>query len=353
MNSFGLYLWEMLKTSGPWLIISFTACGLIHGVLRPESLQRSLGNKKFSSIVKVTISGMFLPVCSCGVLPLSIGLYRSGAYLGPTLAFLVAAPIINPAAIILSYALLGPQISTIYLASGFLLPVIIGLTANRFGGKLTVSPHSPPLGITLTCEVQEPLLHRLAGGLKWGFEDLAVQTCRFIIVGTGVAALLLAVIPATFIQNYLSNPQFLTLIGATLLGALMYVCAIAHIPFIAALVGIGTAPGIALAFLLSGVSTNLPKMISVWKLIGKRAVLIFAGIVVVYGIAVGFMMNLIFADSFLPQFERSETGVALAGYLNLQFPDAVKTACAVVVAVIAAYAWVTYVVRLLRRRRIV
>ena len=111
MSGFFSYFWEMLKTSGPWLIISFTVCGALYGVLRPEAFQRSLDNKKFSSIVKATISGMLLPICSCGVLPLTVGLYYSGAWLGPSLAFLVAAPIINPAAIILSYALLGPQIS--------------------------------------------------------------------------------------------------------------------------------------------------------------------------------------------------------------------------------------------------
>ena len=114
MNSFVSYFWEMLRTSGPWLVISFTVCGVLYGVLRPEAFQRSFGNKKLSSIIKATISGMILPICSCGVLPITLGLYYSGAWLGPALAFLVAAPIINPAAIILSYALLGLLNKRIY-----------------------------------------------------------------------------------------------------------------------------------------------------------------------------------------------------------------------------------------------
>ena len=294
---------------------------------------------------------MFLPVCSCGVLPLALGLYRTGAYLGPTLAFLVAAPIINPAALILSYALLGPQITTVYLISGFVLPVIIGVTANKFGGKLIESPYAPPLSTTLI-ESPPPLFRRLLNGLKWGYKDLAVATCRFIVVGTGMAALLLAVIPTSFIQEYLTNPQFLTLLGATALGAIMYVCAIGQIPFIAALLGLGTAPGIALTFLLAGVSTNLPKMISVWKLIGKRAVLIFTGIVVLYGIIVGYAVNFIFAQDIVTQAEvtRSASGVRIAGYLTLQFPDALKIACAIVVTAIGLYAWSMYFYRLLKAR---
>ncbi|MCS4465357.1 permease [Clostridium botulinum] len=42
---------------------------------------------------------MLLPICSCGVIPLGLSLYYSGAYLGPTLAFIASTPIINPIAV--------------------------------------------------------------------------------------------------------------------------------------------------------------------------------------------------------------------------------------------------------------
>jgi len=141
------YSWGMLETSGPWLILSFLFCGILHAVLRPETLQRSLGNKKLSSIVKATISGMLLPICSCGVVPLSLGLYYSGAYLGPTLAFLVATPVINPAAVILAYAMLGPQIATIYLISGFVIPFVIGIVGNALGGPELQAPADGMFGV--------------------------------------------------------------------------------------------------------------------------------------------------------------------------------------------------------------
>jgi len=352
MSDFPMLFWTMLRTSGAWLIISFVASGLLYGVLRPERLQKSLGNKKFSSILKATVSGALLPICSCGVTPISIGLYRSGAHLGPTLAFLVAAPIINPAAIILAYALLGPQIATIYLISGFVLPVIIGLAGNRFGGKLVESPYAVSQPAVVLSAAQPPLLQRLAGGLKWGFADLAVQTCRFILLGIVFAAAIFALLPMSVIQTYLASPDMLSLVGVTLLGTLMYVCAVGHIPFIAALVGIGTAPGIALTFLLAGVSTNLPEMISIWKLIGKRAVLIYTGIVVAYGIVVGYVVNLLFAETFVPRFDMSlaARGVEMAEHFILIFPDWFGVTSAMLVAIIGVYSWVIYLQRKLRIR---
>ena len=358
MSLFFSFFWEMLRTSGPWLVISFIICGLLHGVLRPDAFQRALGNKKLSSIVKAVLSGMLLPMCSCGVLPLTLGLYYSGAYLGPTLAFLVAVPIINPAALILSFALLGPQITVIYLICGFTLPVIVGVTANKFGGSLIKSPYVQLQDLALVNKNNDlvnkraPLALRLVNGLKWGFQELAVQTCRFIVLGTAFAALLLAIMPGSFIQTYFSSPDFISVISAVILGAVMYVCATGHIPFIAAIVSAGAAPGTALAFLLAGVSTNIPEMVSIWKLIGRRAVLIYTGIVVVFGILAGYAANRLLADSFVPQFDlsQSEKGIQVSGYLTLQFPDVFKTACAAAIAVIGFYSWTMYCLRIYRAR---
>ncbi|MDO7204721.1 permease [Paraclostridium bifermentans] len=51
---------------------------------------------------------------------------------------------------------------------------------------------------------------------------------------------------------------------------MMYVCAVGHIPFIAALVASGASPGIAITFLIAGAATNLPELISMYKVIGRE-----------------------------------------------------------------------------------
>ena len=140
IKDFLLSCWQLLNISSFWLVVSFFLCGLLHVMLRPEFLQQSLGNTKLSSLVKATVSGMLLPICSCGVVPLALSLYYSGAYLGPTLAFLVATPIINPAAVLLALALLGPKLTVIYVITGFMLPMIIGVIGNKLGKNELVSP---------------------------------------------------------------------------------------------------------------------------------------------------------------------------------------------------------------------
>ena len=83
--------------------------------------------------------GAVLPICSCGVIPLAISLYRSGVRLGPVMAFAAATPIINPAAVILSLALLGPEITLAYVTLGLILPFVLGLITDRWGEPLEVA----------------------------------------------------------------------------------------------------------------------------------------------------------------------------------------------------------------------
>lgn len=352
IKDFLLSCWQLLNISSFWLVASLILCGLLHIVLRPEFLQRSLGNTKLSSLVKATISGMLLPICSCGVVPIALSLYHSGAYLGPTLAFLVAAPIINPAAVLLSFALLGPQLTIIYVITGFLLPMIIGVIGNKWGKNELVSPMAAAMAEAMAKAPVEAgpktfqagktsWSKKIYSGLDWGVRSLGLQVSRYVLLGILFAALLLAIIPMSFIQDYLSSPALISLIGVILLGAVMYVCAVGHIPFIAALISAGAAPGVAIVFLLSGVATNLPEMLSIYKLIGKRAVVIYTGTVVVLSVVVGYITNALLLPGFTPVFDlsTSQNTIALANKMSVVVPAWVEYICSLIVIAMGAVAW--------------
>ena len=82
-----------------------------------------------------------------------------------------------------------------------------------------------------------------------------------------IAGLIFNVVPQSFIQDYLGQPGFVSLLGITVIAALMYVCAVGHIPFIAALVASGAAPGVAITFLMAGAGTNIPELLTISRMI--------------------------------------------------------------------------------------
>lgn len=335
----------MLNGAGYWMLLSLFVAGCLHEFLTPETLAKSsLGTTRITGVLWATLVGMLIPICSCGSIPLGIGLYRSGAYLGPTLTFMTSSPMINPIAVVLCYGLLGPKIATVYLITGFVAPMIIGIVANKFAGDelyFKREETEQPQGRILL-EMEKPsVISRLLSGLRWAFTELAMMIGKYTVTGMLFASLIFSLIPQTAIQRYLGDPGFISLLGITVIAAIMYVCAIGHIPFIAAIVASGAAPGVAITFLMAGAATNISELISISKMIGKRAAWMYFALVVSISNVVGYITNRIFPD-FVPvlNYDAATHSVSTANAFIIEMPMWFKYICS---GVLIAYAlWAGY-----------
>lgn len=362
LSSIVVSAWSMLNSSSPWLVFSFIVAGLLHEFLKPEKVQKtSIGSKKVSGVFWTTVSGMFIPICSCGTIPLGISMYYSGAYLGPTLAFMTSTPMINPLAVILSWGLLGKEITIIYIITGFVAPMIIGVVANRYAGdelhiginkihnkdgkeegKVTLeSDEDEEEGASMIqLEFEEPsFLEKVKSGLRWSLTELSVTISKYTVTGMLIAGFLFTVVPQSFVQDYLGDPGMISLFGITVVAGLMYVCAVGHIPFIAALVASGAAPGVAITFLMAGAGTNIPELLTITKTIGKRAMLMYFAMVVGISNLVGWITNRILMPEFVPvlDFDRTSNTIAHANKLMVTIPEWGEWACSLVLIGYALY----------------
>lgn len=351
--------WSMLNSSSSWMVFSFAVAGVLHEFLKPEKIQKTaIGSKRISGVFWTTLSGMFIPICSCGTIPLGISMYYSGAYLGPTLAFMTSTPMINPLAVILAWGLLGKEITIIYIITGFVAPMIIGIVANHFAGNelhiglrnknneeaegtisLETDEEEEPAMIQL--EFEEPSIwEKLKSGLRWSFTELSVTISKYTVSGMLIAGFLFTVVPQSFVQDYLGNPGMISLLGITVVAALMYVCAVGHIPFIAALVASGAAPGVAITFLMAGAGTNIPELLTISKTIGKRAMFMYFSMVVVISNLVGYLTNRLLMPGFNPvlDFDRTSHTIQQANKLIIALPDWGEWICSGILVAYAAYA---------------
>lgn len=324
-----------LNGASGWLMISFILAGVLHNVLTPRRFQKQLGNKKFSSLIKSTISGMFLPICSCGVIPLGISMYYSGAYLGPVLAFMTSTPIINPIAVVLCLGLLGPKVTIIYLIAGFLVPFLVGFLGNCFG-KEELSLHNDSEEEVIELEEEKrSFMENMIDGLKWSFGELALTISKYVVMGMVFAGFITTIFPNSIIQKYLGNPGLLSLGSIAILACVMYVCVVGHIPFIAALVASGASPGIAITFLIAGAATNLPELISMFKLIGKRTVIIYSVTLTLSSIIIGYITNLLLVNNNSVNLDATNSSIQLANKLMLNIPDSFEYVCTILIILFA------------------
>lgn len=238
--------WSMLDSSSSWVIFSFIVAGLLHEFIKPEQMQKTaIGSTKFTGVLWSTLTGMMLPICSCGTIPLGISMYYSGAYLGPTLTFMTSTPMINPLAVVMCWGLLGPEITIIYVITGFIGPMLIGIIANKFAGdelhialrqkkygegevsvklEMDGDDDEGSLGGMIQLEFEEPSFwDKIKTGLRWSATELAVTVSKYSITGMLMAGLLFTIVPQSFIHDYLGQPGVISLMGIAVIAALMYV----------------------------------------------------------------------------------------------------------------------------------
>src|SRR6056297_1976824 len=118
--------WEILVESAPYILFGFFAAGLIKALLPEEAVARHLGKSSLGSVLKASLLGIPLPLCSCGVIPAAVGLRKQGASKGASAAFLVSVPETGVDSIALTWALLDPLMTVVRPVAAFFTAIITG-----------------------------------------------------------------------------------------------------------------------------------------------------------------------------------------------------------------------------------
>lgn len=122
--------WSILLESAPFVFLGLLVAGLLKAWLSEELVARHLGGRTLGSVVKATLLGAPLPLCSCGVVPAAAGLQRQGAGKGATVAFLISTPETGVDSIAVTYALLDPLMTLLRPLSAVITALAAGLCVN-------------------------------------------------------------------------------------------------------------------------------------------------------------------------------------------------------------------------------
>ena len=296
------FSWDMFLDSSIYMLFGLLCAGLIHAYSKTETIGNYLGKGKVRSVFLSALIGIPIPLCSCGVVPAAAGLKKQGANNGATLAFLISTPETGVDSIPLTYALMDPLMAIMRPVAAFISAVTAGLIEN-FVGKPEVSNESP-FGSTqgLSCSKtaafskQNPGLiksSKIYGGMKYAFVDLLADIGKWFAIGLLISGLISYLMPDNLIETYLGN-DLLAMFVMLITGIPMYVCATSSTPIAAALVLKGLNPGAALVFLLAGPATNIASLSMVYKMLGKKALLIYLLSISACALLFGFLTDFLY-----------------------------------------------------------
>jgi len=138
--------WGVLVESAPYVLFGFFAAGILHAYMPEKLIARHLGKPSLGAVLKASLFGIPLPLCSCGVIPAAIELRKQGASKGASAAFLVSVPETGVDSMAITWALLDPLMTLIRPVASFFTATVAGVLINR----LPDSPPAPPASIPAT-----------------------------------------------------------------------------------------------------------------------------------------------------------------------------------------------------------
>jgi uncharacterized membrane protein YraQ (UPF0718 family) len=278
--------------------------GLLKAWLPEGLLQQKLGQGRFIPVLKASLIGAPLPLCSCGVLPAAMGLRRSGAPKSATVSFMISTPETGPDSIALTYALLGPLMAVIRPVAAILSAIFTGLLNAFFvreDVKQTASIPLPvaPIASCTSCDSGDcctdiggsdtGFWQRGVNGLRYAFRDILDDIWLWLFAGLLLAAIVMSYIPPESLADWGDGlPAMLMML---LIGIPMYICATASTPLAVAMILAGISPGTVLVFLLAGPATNLATMGVVRKEMGTQTLLYYLLGISVSSILLGLATN--------------------------------------------------------------
>jgi uncharacterized membrane protein YraQ (UPF0718 family) len=194
--------------AAPFLLLGALASGLIEAFLSAEDLARFVPRSRIAATFMGTFLGFTFPVCECGVVPVVRRLYNKGLPLSVGIAFLLAAPVINPIVLASTYVafgfgpvLIGRFVITALVATTVGLIFAIAARpgdvlahpalAPVMGGSGTIPPLRQGPTIALDIDPAPARRRGLLPGLRAAIEaavDDFIDMGRYMIVGTALAA---------------------------------------------------------------------------------------------------------------------------------------------------------------------
>jgi len=240
--------------------------------------------------------GAALPLCSCAAVPLLYAM-RGKRDERTTLAFVLAAPLLSPSIIVLSFALMGTAYGVLRIAASFVLVMatahVVPLVMKRRAGR------AEPSACASYADVQGPAC---TGSCAPARGDVYLET---LAVFRSILPYLLIAGTLSIAFDLLKPERWLEAgslpgggLGSTLGGALvvlvgipLYLCHGTEVLLLRPLVHHGVSLGTAVGFSLTSTGVCLTSLAMLGRFLGRRATIVLAGCVLFTALALGFVID--------------------------------------------------------------
>lgn len=308
-------LFELSNAMAPYILFGLLFAGILHELVPDTLVTKHLGSENVGSVIKATLFGVPLPVCSCGVIPLATSIKKSGASKGATLSFLISTPITGIDSILATYGMFGWAFTIYRIITSMMIATAAGVLTNYLDREeeqpKPLFSAAPESGFSMAplhskadeegsccpgdscCDNRQQRSFSLRAAFHYAFITLLGDIAKPLFWGLLIGALITVSIPEN-LSAVLVEHAWLSYLIVIAIAVPMYVCATASLPIAAALMLSGVSAGAAFVFLSAGPATNTVTIGVVKKMLGTRSLSIYLGTIVAGSMLFGFGLDYLF-----------------------------------------------------------
>lgn len=295
-NSVHFFLYDTVKIFILLGVLIFMI-SYIQSYFPPERTQKILSKYKgIKGNIIGALFGTITPFCSCSSIPIFIGFTKAGLPLGITFSFLISSPLVDLASFLLLLSFFEWQVAVAYVVVGLVLAVIGGSIIDKakmeeylqdYVKELKNKPQNGDVAIPELSQIDR---------LEYSKEqvvEIFVKVWLYILIGVGIGAAIHNWIPQNIITAILGSDNPFNVLIAAIVGIPMYADIFGTIPIAEALLAKGVGIGTILSFMMAVTALSLPSMIMLSKVVKRKLLFTFIGIVSVGIIIIGYLFNIL------------------------------------------------------------
>lgn len=259
----------------PFLLIGSLVSGVIAVFLDADMVARYVPTRAVPAALTGAFLGLVFPVCECGVVPVTRRLYQKGLPLPIGIAFLLAAPVINPVVMVSTYVAFGfgPVLVGRYVLT-LLIAAIVGVIFHFARPEEVVLP-AEQTGIGLagsyeSAHAADGTVPRLWTSVVTAADDF-LDMARYLIVGSLLAATMQTFVPQNVLLDLGSGPV-ISVIAMMVLAFVLSICSTVDAFLALSFVNTFTT-GAILSFLVFGPMVDIKSALMFLGVFQKRTVL--------------------------------------------------------------------------------
>ena len=199
----------------PFLVLGVTLSGAIAAFVSADWLTRVLPKRAILAVPMASVAGIALPGCECGSVPIAGRLTSKGMSAAAALAFMLAAPAINPIVVVATaVAFPGqPRMVAARFTASLATAIVAGLLWSRFGDDHLID---------------RARMRSYGGGSRWeAFTASArhdfLHAGGWLVLGGITAATLQVFVPRSILDTLAGN-EVIAVIAMAVLAVVLAIC---------------------------------------------------------------------------------------------------------------------------------